>query len=211
MRIFIADNQEVVRRGLRLLLTEPSGWFVCGDTNDGQEAVTLVLELQPEIVVLDLDLPGINGIEVTRRIRDALPTTEVMFFTMHEEDLVVAEALRAGARGYVLKTDNEAKLIEGIAALARHLPFFTTRASEMLLNHLLNKTAKLDEIFSLSDREREVVQLLSDGKSNKEIASRLHISIKTVETHRAAIMRKLGLKSITELVRYAIRNKLVEP
>src|SRR6516164_1305566 len=112
MRIFIADNQEVVRRGLRLLLTEPSGWFVCGDTNDGQEAVTLVLELQPEIVVLDLDLPGINGIEVTRRIRDALPTTEVMFFTMHEEDLVVAEALRAGARGYVLKTDNEAKLIE---------------------------------------------------------------------------------------------------
>jgi DNA-binding NarL/FixJ family response regulator len=211
MRIFLADNHDVLRRGLRQLLTEHSGWFVCGDAKTGKEAVKLILELKPEVVILDLDLAEINGIEVTRRIKEALPATEVLIFTTHEEDRVMAEALRAGARAYVLKSDSEEKLIEAVGTLDRHSPFFSTRASEMLLNYLLNKGAASDESPMLTDREREIVELLSYGKSNKEAASRLRISVKTVETHRAAIMRKLKLESITELVRYAIRNKIIEP
>lgn len=207
----MADNQDVLRRGLRLLLNGRPGWSVCGDAKTGEEAVALIREHKPDIVVLDLDLPDLNGIEVTRQIKEALPATEILFFTTHEEDPVIAEALRAGARGYILKSESENKLIEGIDALSKHLPFFSSRVSGMLLNHLLNRTQDSNEGLNLSDREREIVQLLADGKSNKETAARLHISVKTVETHRAAIMRKLGLKSITELVRYAIRNKLIEP
>ena len=207
----MADNQDVLRRGLRLLLNGRPGWSVCGDAKTGEEAVALIREHKPDIVVLDLDLPDLNGIEVTRQIKEALPATEMLFFTTHEEDHVIADALKAGARGYILKSESESKLIEGIDALSKHLPFFSSRVSDMLLNHLLNKTQNSNEILNLSDREREIVQLLATGKSNKETAARLHISVKTVETHRAAIMRKLGLKSITELVRYAIRNKLIEP
>jgi DNA-binding NarL/FixJ family response regulator len=211
MKIFVADNQDVLRRGLRLLLSGHPGWFVCGDAKNGQEAVTRILELKPEIVILDLDLSDLSGIEATRQVKEALPATEILFFTIHEEDHVIAGALRAGARAYVLKSESEDTLIEAIETLGRHRPFFSTRASEMLLNHLLNESGESDELLTLSDREREIVQLLSDGKSNKETASRLHLSVKTVETHRAAIMRKLGFKSITELVRYAVRNKLIHP
>jgi DNA-binding NarL/FixJ family response regulator len=211
MRIFVADSHDVLRRGVRNLLSGHPGWSVCGDAKTGAEALRLVLELKPEIVTLDSDLLELNGIEVTRRIKEALPATEILFFTTHEEDDVIKEALRAGALAYILKSDSEDKLIEGVEALARHLPFFSTRASAMLLSHLLNKNVESDESRILTDREREIVQLLSDGKSNKEAASQLHISVKTVETHRAAIMRKLGLKSITQLVRYAIRNKFIEP
>lgn len=209
--IFVADNQDVLRRGLRLLLNGRPGWSVCGDAKTGEEAVALIREHKPDIVVLDLDLPDLNGIEVTRQIKEALPATEILFFTTHEEDPVIAEALKAGARGYILKSESESKLIEGIDALSKHLPFFSSRVSDMLLNHLLNRTQDSNEVLNLSDREREIVELLATGESNKETAARLHISVKTVETHRAAIMRKLGLKSITELVRYAIRNKLIEP
>ncbi len=211
MRIFLADNQDVLRRGLRVLLSEHPKWSVCGEAKNGPEALARILELKPDIVIVDLDLPGLNGIHATRRIKETLPETEVLFFTTHQEDPVIAQALRAGARAYVLKTDSEEKLIEAVETLSRHVPFFGARASEMLLNKLLNKTAESEEVQILTDRESEVVQLLSDGKSNKEVASVLSISVKTVETHRAAVMRKLGLKSITELVRYAIRNKLIEP
>ena len=207
----MADNQDVLRRGLRLLLNGHPGWSVCGDAKTGQEAVALIRELKPDIVILDLDLPDLNGIEATRQIKEALPATEILFFTTREEDHVIAEALRAGARGYILKSESENRLTEGIEALSRHLPFFSTRVSDMLLNHLLNRTPATDELLNLSDREREIVQLLAAGTSNKETADRLHISVKTVETHRAAIMRKLGLKSISELVRYAIRNKIIDP
>jgi len=207
----LADNQDVLRRGLRLLLNGNPGWSVCGEAKSGLEAVALIRELKPEIVIIDLDLPDLNGIEAARQIKEALPATEILFFTTHEEDHVIAQALRAGVRAYVLKSENEDRLIQGIEALTKHLPFFSSRVSDMLVNHLLNKTQESDELLSLSDREREIVQLLSAGESNKETASRLHISVKTVETHRAAIMRKLGLRSITELVRYSIRNKLIDP
>jgi DNA-binding NarL/FixJ family response regulator len=184
---------------------------VCGDAKNGTEAVKLALELKPDVVIIDQALPELNGVEATRRIKEALPETEILFLTTHGENHVIAEALRAGARSYVLKSDCEDKVIEGIEALAQHLPFFNTRASEMLLDHLLNRDAEADETRILTDREREIIQLLADGKSNKDVASSLKISIKTVESHRSAIMRKLDFKSITDLVRYAIRNKLIEP
>jgi DNA-binding NarL/FixJ family response regulator len=211
MRIFLADNQDVLRRGLRVLLTAHRGWSVCGEARNGPEALARILELKPDMVIVDPDLPELNGIQATRRIKDALPETEVLFFTTHQEDHAIAQALRAGARAYVLKTDSEDELIEAVETLGRHVPFFGARASEVLLNHFLHGAAESDEAQILTDRESEIVQLLSDGKSNKEVASGLSISVKTVETHRAAIMRKLGLNSITELVRYAIRNKLIEP
>jgi DNA-binding NarL/FixJ family response regulator len=211
MKIFVADNHDVLRRGLRALLSGHAGWLVCGEANSGKEAVKLILEHQADIVTVDLDLPDLNGIEVTRRVKEALPTAEILFFTTHDEDHVITDALRAGARGYVLQTDSEEKVIEAVESLGRHVPFFTARASETLLRHLLNDGARPSETNVLTEREREIVQLLSDGKSNKETASRLRISVKTVETHRAAIMRKLGLNSVTELVRYAIRNKFIEP
>jgi len=211
MRIFLADSQDVLRRGLRSLLSEYPGWSVCGEAKNGSEALARILESKPDLVIVDLDLPELDGIQATRRIREALPETEVLFFTTHNEDHVIAQALKAGARAYLLKTDSEDTLIEAVEALSKHLPFFGDRASEVLLNHLLNNTSESNESHTLTDRESEIVQLLSDGKSNKEVASSLFISVKTVETHRAAIMRKLGLKSITELVRYAIRNRLIEP
>jgi DNA-binding NarL/FixJ family response regulator len=211
MRIFLADNHDVLRRGLRDLLTEHRGWSVCGEARNGPDALARILELKPDIAIMDLDLPDLNGIHITRRIKELVPETEVLFFTTHQENHVIAQALRAGARAYVLKADSEDKLIEAVETLSRHLPFFGARAADVLLNHLVNRIPDSDEMLVLTDRESEIVQLLSDGKSNKEVASSLSISVKTVETHRAAIMRKLGLNSITELVRYAIRNKLIEP
>jgi len=211
MRIFLADNHDVLRRGLRVLLTSHRGWSVCGEASNGPAALARILELRPDVVVVGLDLPEVNGIQATRRIKDALPETEVLFFTTHQEDHVISQALKAGARAYVLKTDSEEKLMEAIESVGNHLPYFSTRVSEVLLNHLLNGASESNETQLLTHRESEIVQFLSDGKSNKEVAASLSISVKTVETHRAAIMRKLGLKSITELVRYAIRNKLIEP
>jgi DNA-binding NarL/FixJ family response regulator len=211
MRILVADHHDVLRRGLRHLLSGHPGWTVCGDAKNGTEAVKLALELKPDVVILDQELPEINGVEATRLIKEALPKTQILFFTTHAEDYVIGEALKAGARSYVLKSDSEGKVVEAVEALAAGLPFFGTRASEMLLEHLLNKGTRTDETSVLTDREREIVRLLAEGKSNRDIASHLRISVKTVETHRATVMHKLGFKSITDLVRYAIRNKLIEP
>jgi DNA-binding NarL/FixJ family response regulator len=211
MRIFLADNHDVLRRGLRHLLTGHPGWVVCGEAKNGKEAVKLIFELRPDIVILDQDLAETNGIEAARMIRQTLPATEILFFTTHEEDYVIAEALRTGARGYVLKSEGEAQIIDAVEALSKHLPFFNPRASEMLLNHLVIKGPQTDGFWVLTDREREIVRLLADGKTNKEVASLLRISVKTVETHRSALMHKLELTSITDLVRYAIRQKLIEP
>jgi DNA-binding NarL/FixJ family response regulator len=210
LRILVADDHDILRKGLRFLLTEHPGWSVCGEARNGREAVELTSALKPDIVILDLELPELNGIEATQQIKRQLPKTEVLIFTMHDRENLIAESLRAGARGYVLKSDSEEKLIEGIHALAKHLPFFSTTASETLLEHLL-KAAGSEEASVLTNRERDIVQLLSKGKSNKQVASHLQISVKTVETHRSAIMRKLGLKSVAELVRYAIRNNIINP
>jgi DNA-binding NarL/FixJ family response regulator len=211
VNILLVDSQDIVRRGLRDLLAPHRQWHVCGEADNGRKAVSLILQTTPDIVILALDLPEVNGIEVACQVKQELPSTEILFYTYHDEEYLIAEALRTGARGYILKSDSEDKLIEAIGAMANHLPFFTAKAAEMLLNDLIKTGAKRHKTPALTQRERDVIQLLADGKSNREIASRLEISVKTVETHRSSIMRKLKLNSITELVRYAIRNKLIQP
>jgi DNA-binding NarL/FixJ family response regulator len=207
IRILLADDHNVVRKGLRKTLEEEPDWQVCGEASDGYEAVRLALELKPDIVVLDVAMPGLNGIEVTRKIKKALSDVEVLIFTMHDADEMILGAFAAGARGFVLKSNDELELVEAIKSISRHKPYFTNTASEALLDNLLRPSPK-DSV--LTDRERDVVQLLAEGKSNKEVASTLHISVKTAEAHRASIMRKLELNSIAQLVRYAIRNNIIE-
>jgi DNA-binding NarL/FixJ family response regulator len=213
VRILLADDHDVVRRGLRDILNAHTGFEVCGEAANGREAVKLALKLKPDVAVLDLSMPELNGLEATRQIRHELPRTEVLIFTMHETEHLMREVLTAGARGYVLKTDAGRHLISAVEALSHHKPFFTAKISETLLDAYLKSAVKPDErsVFrTLTDREREIVQMLAEGKSNKEIAAQLSISVKTVETHRATVMRKLGINSIVELVHYAIRNQLVE-
>jgi DNA-binding NarL/FixJ family response regulator len=212
--ILLADDHDVVRRGLREMLEAHEGWEVCGEARNGREAVELAIQLRPQIAVLDLMMPELNGLEATRQIRKELPTTEVIIFTMYETEQLIREVLAAGARGYILKADAGRNLVSAVEALAHHKPFFTPRVSETLLDAFLKSTPATDKASAfglLTDREREIVQMLAEGKSNKEIASALSISVKTVETHRATVMRKLGINSIVELVHYAIRNQLVAP
>ena len=195
---------------MRSLLAPYAEFKVSGEASSGREAVDLTIRLEPDLVILGMDLAESNGIDVAHSIKRIRPITEILFYTSHDEEYLIAQALRAGARGYVLKSDSENRLLEAVRALARHLPFFTAKASQMLLRDLKTGVKRQAE-QALTARERDVVRLLADGKSNRQIASSLGISIKTVETHRSAIMRKLGLQSITDLVRYAIRNKIIQP
>ena len=166
-------------------------------------------QTSPDVAILDYSLPLINGVEATRQIRARLPKTEVLIFTMHDSDTLIGELLSAGARGYLLKSDANGSLLAAVQTLAAHKPYFTSKVSEALLESFLAKPA--EQQFSLTPRERGVVQLIAEGHSNKQTAKVLNISLKTVETHRAAVMRKLNISSSASLVRYAIRNKLVEP
>jgi DNA-binding NarL/FixJ family response regulator len=208
VRLLIADDHDVVRSGLRSILEDRPGWSVVAEAADGKQAILKSITEKPDIAILDYSLPLINGIEATRQIRLRAPSVEVLIFTMHDNETLLRELLRAGARGYLLKSDAERYLFSAVEALVAHKPFFTDRASETLLDTFLRSKHKDDVLTS---RERGIVQLVAEGHSNKEIASVLNISIKTVETHRAAVMRKLNLTSSAALVRYAVRNKIVEP
>jgi DNA-binding NarL/FixJ family response regulator len=208
IRIMIADDHNVVRSGLRTILDAHPNWEVVAEAVDGKEAVLKAIETKPDVAVLDYSLPLINGIEATRQIRARLPKTEVLIFTMHDNETVMEELVKAGARGYVLKSDARRDLMAAIESLAIHKPYFTAKVSEALLESFLKRTDQAGS--TLTHRERSVVQLIAEGRTNKGIAQLLNISIKTVETHRASVMRKLKLSSSADLVRYAIRNKLVE-
>jgi DNA-binding NarL/FixJ family response regulator len=205
----------VVRRGLRAVIESHSGWEVCAEAATGREAVEKSKQCRPDVVVLDIGMPQLNGLEATRQILKALPRTEVLILTIHGSEQLVREVLAAGARGYVLKSDAGRDLLSAIEALCRHKPFLTSRVAEIVVDDYRRQTASGGKIESadspLSPREREIVQLLAEGKSNKEVALALDISVKTAETHRSHIMAKLNLHSIGELVRYAIRNGIVEP
>ena len=208
-RILIADDHAIVRSGLRTILEAHANWEVVAEAADGKEAIQNAIATEPDVAVVDYSLPLVNGIEVTRQIRARLPKTEVLIFTMHDNQTLVEDLLKAGARGYLLKSDARSLLIGAVEALAAHRPFFTAKVSEALLNHYVKGRQRTAPV--LTDRERSVVQLVAEGHTNKEVGLLLGITIKTVETHRATVMRKLNLSSPAALVRYAIRNKLVEP
>ena len=207
-RILIADDHDVVRSGLRSILEAHPGWEIVAEAADGKEAILKANEAKPDIAVLDYSLPLVNGVEATRQICARLPSTEVLIFTMHDNEALIEELLKAGARGYLLKSDANRHLIAAIESLELHKPFFTGRVSEALLESFVTRTSRVGS--TLSHRERGVVQLIAEGHTNKETAELLNISLKTVESHRASAMRKLNLSSSADLVRYAIRNKLVE-
>ena len=207
-RILIADDCEVVRLGLRQTLEAQPDWEVAAEAADGKEAVFKAIASRPDVAVLEYALPLMNGIEITQHLRRRLPRTEVLIFTRHEDEDLVFDILNAGARGYLLKSDAQRYLLEAIASLAAHRPFFTDKVSEALLQSFLARCNRAKA--TLTHRERSVVQLIAEGHTNRKIGAYLGIGVKTVETHRAAIMRKLNLSSSAALVRYAVRSKLVE-
>lgn len=212
-RILVADDHEVVRKGLRALLEAQPGYEVCGEAGDGREAVREALRLRPDVVVLDFSMPRLNGLEVTRQIRKALPQTEVVVLTAYDSEQLAHAVLAAGALSYVLKSDAERDLVTAVDSLHRGRPFFTARVAKIVLDgylKLLPVTDAEDHLQPLTGRERETLQLLAEGKSNKEVAAILGITVKTAETHRAALMRKLDLHSISDLVHYAVRNRVIE-
>lgn len=213
LRILIADDHEFVRRGLRQLLETQRGWQVVGEAATGQETVEMVLKLKPKVVVMDLTMPEMSGLEATREILKSLPKTEILVLTMHESEHFIREVMNAGARGYLLKTDAGLDLVAAVKALRDHKPFFTSKVAEMVLHGFLTENGQAKEERSslerLSARESEILQLLAEGKSNKEIAFKLDVSIKTALAHRANIMHKLGLETLPDLVKFAIRNKII--
>lgn len=203
----IADDHSVVRRGIRALLESQPGWSVVDEAKNGREAVDMATRLKPDVVVMDITMPELNGLEATRQILKASPRTGVLVLTMDKSEEVARQVLRAGARGFVLKSDADTLLISAVDALRQHKPFLTPGVTGFMIDRFVKSEQATED--RLTSREREVVQLVAEGMSNKEIASRLGISVKTAEAHRANIMRKLNLGSVSDLVRYAVRNKIV--
>jgi DNA-binding NarL/FixJ family response regulator len=210
LRILIADDHEIVRKGVRDVIEGHPGWQVCAEASDGQQALELALKEKPDIAVLDVTLPILNGIAVTQRLRKDQPHIRVLLFTMHDDDDTVSRGLAAGARGYVLKSDSESHLEAAISALGANRPYFSSPVSELLLDAALNER-KRSKLESFTIRELEVAQLIAEGNSNKQIGRLLDISIKTVESHRAAAMRKAGVHTAAEFVRFAIKHNLIQP
>jgi DNA-binding NarL/FixJ family response regulator len=212
VRILIADDHELIREGMRTLLQKEPSWVVCGEASTGSQALAMALELKPDLVVLDLSLPGMNGIEVTRQLRRAMPVG-ILVFTMHDSDVSIRDAIEAGANGYVLKAEAGRTLAEAVHAIVSHGEFVSDRMRRAVEPGTAEGSPRRrrEDPLLLTSRERQVLRLLAEGQANKEIAWTLGISTKTAETHRARIMAKLELHSITDLVRYAIRNRIVEP
>jgi DNA-binding NarL/FixJ family response regulator len=221
LRILIADDHEVAREGIRALLEGHPGWEVCAEAKDGREAVEFACKTNPDLILLDIGMPNLNGLEAARQILAASPDVPILIVTMLDSNQVVREVLRAGARGFVLKSDAGRDLVAAVEALQLNRPFFTDRVSQMVLNGYLDREIshtqearsekKEDESgVVLTSREREVIQLLAEGKTSKEVASVLHLSVKTAETHRTNLMRKLGLHSVADLTLYAVRNGIVQ-
>jgi len=212
LRILVVDDHDLVRQGLRTLLERVPGWVICGETGNGVEAVALARGLRPDVVVIDLHMPGMDGLQATREILGANSQTEILILTLDEGEEVARAAAEAGAHALVMKSDAASDLVAAVAALAQHQPYFSPKASQIPAQALARPLgAKVAEPAVLTSRERDVVIMVDAGRSNKEIADALNISTKTVEGHRRNIMRKLGLGSTAELVRYAVRNHVCEP
>jgi DNA-binding NarL/FixJ family response regulator len=211
MRILLADDHDVVRRGAHELLESHPGWVVCGEAADGRQAVALASRLAPDVAVLDATMPELCGIEATRQIRAVSPSTGIMIFTLHDSEQLARDLLAAGARAFVLKSDSGSELIAAVEALVERRTFFSPGMWRAAQGKTSGRPRTAMDTPRLTPREREILQLLAEGKSNWCVATILGISIKTVETHREHIMRKLRLDSVVGLVHYAVRNHLVTP
>ena len=210
-RVLIADDHEIVRHGISALVKTLSQFEVCGEATDGRTAVQKAKELKPDIVIIDIAMPQLNGLGATRQIMHERPSTKVLVLTMHDSEQVVREVLEAGARGYLLKSDAGRDLVTAWMRLQHNKTFFTSKISEMVLATFLNRRTvePITGHLGLTSREREVIQLVAEGKSTKEVAVALGLSVKTADTHRSNLMRKLGVHSVSELVLYAIRNNII--
>jgi DNA-binding NarL/FixJ family response regulator len=215
LRVLVADDHAILRTGLRTLLEAQPGWKVEAEAVDGRDAVAKAKEFKPDIVVMDISMPSLNGLEATRQILKNARQTKVLILTVHESDPLIREVLDAGAQGYILKSDASRDLVAAVDALRKNKTYFTSKVAQMVLDGYLKKDAPAEDGHPrkerLTSRQREIVQLLAEGKSSKEVAVALGLSVKTAETHRANIMRRLDCHSVTELVRYAIRNEIVQP
>jgi DNA-binding NarL/FixJ family response regulator len=215
LRILLADDHEIVRRGLCSLLQKHEGWEVCGEASDGREAIAMAQQLKPDVVIVDIGMPHLNGLDTTRQLVQLDPSFKVIVLTITDSDQVIREALNAGARGFVLKSDAARDLVSAVEALQSKRMFFTPRVNDLVLAGFLEKgnspsRNEPPNFPILTAREREITQLLAEGKSSKEVAALLNLSTKTVETHRSNIMRKLSLHSIRDLVVYAIKNNIIQ-
>jgi DNA-binding NarL/FixJ family response regulator len=213
VRLLVADDHETIRRGVRALIERQPGWEICGEAATGRESVKKALDLAPDVVILDIAMPELNGLEAARQILKANPQAEVLILTMHESEQLVKEVLAAGAHGYVLKSDAGGDLVAAVRALSNHKVFFTSTVAKTMLEEFRRAASMHSEAEPVSPhltpREREILQLLAEGRTNRQIADILSLSIKTVETHRANIFTKLGFHSIGDLIRHAVRNKIV--
>jgi DNA-binding NarL/FixJ family response regulator len=215
LQILVADDHDLMRRGLRSVLEAQPGWQVCAEAHTGAEAVEMAQKMQPNVAILDISMPEMNGLEAARQIQQTSSKTEILVLSMHYSDQLIRDIVDAGVRGYVVKSDSDRDLVVAVRALANHKPFFTPHATELMLNSVRDPRMMSAEGAGamrerLTPREREIVQLIAQGRNSKDVAGFLGISVKTAETHRANIMRKLQVHTVSELVRYALRNKLIE-
>lgn len=212
LRILIADDHEVARKGIRCVLEGHEGWEICAEAKDGREAVELASKLKPDVMLLDIGMPNLNGLDATRRILANAPEGRVLILTIHDSEQVVREVLRAGASGFLLKSDAGRDLIAAVEALQQRKTFFTSKVAHMLLSKCVDPGNPEQNPHQpvLTPREREVIQLVAEGKTTKEVAAALNLSVKTAETHRANLMRKLGLHSVADVTVYAVRNGIVQ-
>ena len=212
LRVLIADDHEVARKGIRSVLEDRPGWQVCGEAKDGREAVELANELKPDVLLLDIGMPNLNGLDAARQILSADPEARILILTIHDSEQVVREVLSAGARGFLLKSDAGRDLIAAVEALQNRRTFFTPKVAQMMLDGYLRPYDDRESSHQqvLTPREREVIQLVAEGKTTKEIANALSLSVKTAETHRTNLMRKLDLHSVADLTLYAVRNGIVQ-
>jgi DNA-binding NarL/FixJ family response regulator len=213
-RLLIADDHELIRKGLRHLLEEQPGWKVVAEARDGRDAVAKVKETKPDVALLDIAMPLLNGLEAARQILADDSRARILILTMHDSDSLIRQVLDAGARGYVLKTDADRDLVAAVDAVRNNKTFFTAKVAQVILDGYLRKGSLSEDATPvdsrLTPRQREILQLLAEGKSSKEVAVTLDMSVKTAETHRANIMRRLNCHSVTDLVRYAVRNEIIQ-
>jgi two-component system response regulator NreC len=213
VRILIADDHALLREGTRAVIAREPGWEVCGLASNGREAVAKAIKLKPDVVILDMTMPELNGLDAAIQIKRQLPETEIAMLSAYGSEDLIRSAFKAGVKSFIVKTEAEEFLVEAVKLLARHQPFLTPRVAQVLssIDSSQGHQAGSEPGERLSAREREVMQLITEGRSNREVAAVLNVSVRTVENHRAKVLRKLNVDSVPDLVRYAIRNKMIEP